>query len=53
MSTILPYVYGFIPGVILGAIFGVLWGRKHPSTVEAVVAEGKQIGAAAQGIGKK
>jgi hypothetical protein len=38
---------------VLGAVFGVLWGRKHPSTVEAVVAEGKQIGAAAQGIGKK
>lgn len=43
MATILPYVYPFVGGVLLGAIFGVLWGRKHPSTVEAVVADAKAL----------
>ena len=43
MAAILPYIYPFCGGVILGAIFGVLWGRKHPTTVEKVVAEAKKI----------
>ena len=43
METILPYLYGFVPGAVLGAIFGVLWGRKHPKLVEAAVVEGKAL----------
>ena len=43
MATILPYVYGFIPGAVLGAVFGVLWGRKHPKLVEGAVQAAQQI----------
>lgn len=43
MAALLPYVYGFGAGALLGAIFGVLWGRKHPSTVEAVVTAAKKV----------
>jgi hypothetical protein len=49
---ILYVIIACIVFAVLGAVFGVLWGRKHPSLVEKVVAEGKQVEAAAQRVGK-
>ena len=42
MATILPYVYAFIAGAIPGALFGVLWGRKHPKEADQLAAAANQ-----------
>jgi hypothetical protein len=43
MATILPYVYGFVPGALLGAVFGAFWGRKHPSIVNTAAEVANQV----------
>jgi hypothetical protein len=43
MSTILPYLIGFVVGAVPGALFGVLWGRKHPKTVATAVEIAKKL----------
>lgn len=37
MATILPFVYVGVPCIVLGAVFGALWGRKHPKLIEGAV----------------
>jgi hypothetical protein len=43
MSTILPYLYGFIVGAVLGAVGGAFWGRKHPKLVSIAAAAVDQV----------
>lgn len=38
MGTILPYVYVGVPCLLIGAVFGAFWGRKHPAIVNAAAA---------------
>ena len=42
MSTILPYVYVGAPCLLIGALFGILWGRKHPKLADQAAALANQ-----------
>lgn len=42
MATILPYVYVGAACAFLGALFGVLWGRKHPKQADQLAAAANQ-----------
>ena len=37
------YVASLAAGLVLGAIAGVLWGRKHPATVATLVDVAKKL----------
>jgi hypothetical protein len=43
MENILGYIGCFAVGAVLGAVFGVLWGRKHPAMVASVVDTAKKL----------
>ncbi len=54
MNTEIPILYAFFACVVcigVGAVFGALWGRKHPKIVETVVAEAKKVEASGRKFG--